>query len=590
MVQHLLERRKLVDGGLVLMRAMVRTPRRSAIVRLGSALTGLAMLTGILVVEAPLSSAAVDDAKVDPALLRAAMARPSQMMTVIVREAVPASDVAETLVGNLHGTVAHELPIVGGFSAKVPGAAVPALAGSSSILRVWGDATLHMSSVNMARYDTAPINSVWQNSVSLFQARLTYGQYLGQGVTVALLDTGVSAVGDLNGRVLARVDLTPDHDGYDRYGHGTHMAGLIAGNGTASSGLYQGVAPMANLVSVKVAGADGSTDVSVVLAGLEWIVEHRAQYNIRVLNLSFGTDSTQPYSVDPLDYAVERAWFSGIAVVVAAGNRGPSSGTISKPGDDPFVITVGSADMKGTYEKDDDTTASFSSIGPTQDGFAKPDVVAPGITLVSERAVGSTIDLGHPLARVGDAYFKGSGTSQSAAVVSGMLALMFQADPTLTPDMAKATVIGTAQRYMATQSGAGAGVVDVLAALRATLRQGYSLRPANQGLQPSTGLGSLEQSRGSYHVYADLNGDGVPDLVTGETDVMGTTWDARSWTARSWTADAWSASVWSSYTAESPGWTDAAWSGRSWSGTTWDARSWTSSSFDARSWSDANWS
>ncbi|MFI5042580.1 MAG: S8 family peptidase, partial [Acidimicrobiales bacterium] len=531
-------------------------------------------------------------ATIDPALMREAVARPHARLTVIVREADPASDAAETLVAGLGGTVTHELPIVGGFSAEVPASSVPAFGASAAVARLWGDASLHMNSVDMSKFNSLPINTLWQPSINLPQARdaLNAGPFLGQGVTVALLDTGVSAVPDLGNRVLARVDLTPDHDGIDRYGHGTHMAGLIAGSGAKSLGLYQGVAPKARLVSVKVASADGSTDVSVVLAGLEWVVEHEATYGIRVLNLSFGTDSTQSYSVDPLDYAVEQVWFSGIAVVVSAGNRGPSSGTINKPADDPYVISVGSADMKNTFDLGDDTVASFSSLGPTQDGIGKPDVVAPGMSLVSERAVGSTIDVNNPTARVGDYYFKGSGTSQSAAVVSGVLALMFQADPTLTPDVAKAIVVGGAQKYLASQPGAGAGLIDAFSAVKATLRQRYVSRPANQNLTPSTGLGSLEASRGSYHVYADLDGDGTPDLVTGEVDVLGAAWDGQSWTARSWSADAWDSSEWSAYTATTAGWSDTSWSGRSWTGTTWDGRSWTGTTWDGRSWSDAGWS
>jgi serine protease AprX len=565
------------------------TFRRTRIGRLGAALIGLALLANVGGVNVARAASATGDSKVDPELLKEALAQPHGTLSVILRESDPASNRAEKLVGDLGGTITNELPIVGGFSAQIPASAVAPIAASAAVWRLWGDASLHMDSSDLKSLDTVPINFVWQNSVNLVQERLMgRGQYLGQGVTVALLDTGVDASTDLGNRVLARVDLTPAHDGYDEYGHGTHMAGLIAGNGAKSLGLYQGVAPMANLVSVKVAGADGSTDVSVVLAGLEWIVDHKDTYGIRVLNLSFGTDSTQSYSIDPLDYAVEQAWFSGIAVVVSAGNRGPSAGTINKPGDDPYVITVGSADMKNTFDNSDDTVASFSSLGPTQDGFSKPDVVAPGITLVSERAVGSTIDLANPLARVGDAYFKGSGTSQSAAVVSGMLALMFQARPTMTPDEAKAVLMGTAQKYLVTQAGAGAGVVDVYAAVQAALKG--TGKTANKHLTPSTGLGSLEASRGSFHVYADLNGDGVPELVTGEIDVLGAAWDARSWTARSWTADAWASSVWSAYTAETLGWADTTWAGRSWTGTTWDARSWTSTTFEARSWSDAGWS
>src|SRR5206468_1531885 len=134
----------------------------------------------------------------------------------------------------------------------------------------------------------------------------------------------------------------------------------------------------ADIVSVKVAGWNGSTDVSEVIAGLQWVYFNHGQYNIRVLNLSFGTDSTQSYSIDPLDYAVEKVWQSGVLVVVAAGNRGASgSQSINKPGDDPFVLTVGGADLKNTCSLFDDSLASFSSRGPTADGFSKPDLVAP---------------------------------------------------------------------------------------------------------------------------------------------------------------------------------------------------------------------
>ena len=174
-----------------------------------------------------------------------------------------------------------------------------------------------------------------------------------------MIDTGVAQVEDLGERVVARVDFTPDAGGDDAYGHGTHLAGVIAGNGAASGGKWRGVAPGAKLVSVKVAGPDGSTDVSVVIAALQWVVTHRVQYGIKVLNLSFGTDSVQPYAIDPLNAAVERAWAAGITVVVSSGNRGP--GTINKPGDDPFVITVGAVDVHQTADRKDDEVAPFSS-------------------------------------------------------------------------------------------------------------------------------------------------------------------------------------------------------------------------------------
>ena len=264
------------------------------------------------------------------------------------------------------------------------------------------------------------------------------------------------------------------------------MAGVIAGNGAASDGKWRGVAPGAKLVSVKVAGPDGSTDVSVVIAALQWVVTHRAQYGIKVLNLSFGTDSLQPYAIDPLNAAVERAWAAGITVVVSSGNRGP--GTINKPGDDPFVITVGAVDVHQTVDRKDDEVAPFSSSAITQDGFAKPDIVAPGTTIVATRDVGSTIDGFHQDAVVDEDYFKGTGTSQAGAVVSGVAALLYQANPTLKPSAVKSILMGSTFRSLPVPHGGGSGMVDALGALQSIGSGDW----ANAGLIRSLGAGSLE--------------------------------------------------------------------------------------------------
>ena len=323
-------------------------------------------------------------AKVDPGLVQAMEDAPGSTLRLIVKETEPASEEAEHLVLGLGGAITHQLPIVSGFSALLPAEALPRLAGSPAVGLVWGDAEITMNSGSTNWYDSWSPNTAWRQSIRLPQVEWSQD---GSGVTVALLDTGVNQVPDLGNRVLARVDLTPEGDGFDRYGHGTPMAGIIAGNGAASSGEWKGVAPGASLVSVKVAGADGSTDVSVVIAGLQWVLEHKDAYGIRVLNLAFGTDSRQSYRLDPLNYAVEQVWFDGILVVTSAGNRGPGGGTINKPGDDPFVLTVGAADLKGTSDRGDDVVAPFSSWGPTPDGYVKPDVVAPGISIVAAHPV-----------------------------------------------------------------------------------------------------------------------------------------------------------------------------------------------------------
>jgi serine protease AprX len=455
--------------------------------------------------------------------------------------------------------------------------------------------------VGLRRYDSLPPDDAWRDSVGLDAPspgrsgkRGTAGVPLSRtyGPTVALLDTGVAQVPDLGNRVLVRVDLTPDHDGLDHFGHGTHLAGIIAGDGSESAGQWVGANPKALLVSVKVARADGSTDVSVVLAGLQWIIQNKDLYGIRVLNLSFGTDSTQPYAIDPLDYAVERAWRAGILVVVAAGNRGSSRGSINKPGDDPFVLTVGAANTNSTPDPSDDSVAPFSSRGPTQDGFSKPDIVAPGVSIVSNRDDGSTLDQAHPNARVGDYYFKGTGTSQATAVVSGIASLLFKVNPRLTPDEAKAILVATANP-LADPSGSGAGEVDANGAYQEAQHPVLHPAPANQGLAPSTGSGSLEASRGSLHVYADLPGDGLGandadgqlDLVTGEIDVLG-----QPWSATGWSSTAWSATAWASLTSVSPVWSSTGWAATGWSGTSWAATAWSATGWSTTSWSTTGWS
>jgi serine protease AprX len=499
-------------------------------------------------------------------------------IAVIVHETLPATDAAEALVVALGGRVTRELPLVGAFAATIPGDRLHSLTRGNGIAGVWADAHIGMASTGTNQYDTWEPNLAWRKAIRLGQVNVS-----GSGVTVALLDTGVANVDDLGRRVDARIDFTPNGAGDDEYGHGTHLAGVIAGNGSDSGGKWRGVATGAHLISIKVAGRDGSTDVSVVIAALQWIVTHRDLYNIRVLNLAFGTDGVQPYALDPLDAAVERAWAAGITVVVSAGNRGSSPGTINKPGDDPYVITVGAADLNDTTDRSDDQVAPFSSRGPTQDGFEKPDLVAPGITIVSTRSVGSTIDQQHQDAVVDADYFKGTGTSQAAAIVSGVAALMYDVNPSLKPNQVKGMLLDTAFKTTAYRVGGGAGLVD---AEGAVLAADGAVGNPNAGLDRADGIGALELSRGTMHVTADLNGDGSSDeVVQGEIDVLGEPWDSNSWSSNSWSSDSWSSNSWSSLIAENDGWSSNSWSSNSWSGMCWSSNSWSSNSWSSIAWS-----
>ena len=366
----------------------------------------------------------------------------AESIRVIVQKASPADPAPELAVRRLGGQVTRALPIVAGFAATVPADRAGELAGQPGVRAVTPDAKVRVQAaapgggtIRSVYPKTIKADAVWRRGVT------------GRGVTVAVLDTGVASVPDLAGRLVqVRNDLTGqttpcknlsgELDCNDRYGHGTFIAGLVAGNGASSGGKWKGVAPEARILSVKAAGADGAADVSNILAAIQWVVSFKDRYNIRVLNLSLGTDSTQDWRVDPLNYAVERAWAAGMTVVVAASNKGPGAGTITKPADDPWVVTVGATDDRGTAGLGDDQLPDFSGRGPTAHGLAKPDVAAPGAHVISLRAPGSTIDTRFPW-YVDGSYRRGSGTSMATGVVSGAVALMLQANPGFTPDRVK---------------------------------------------------------------------------------------------------------------------------------------------------------
>jgi serine protease AprX len=527
-------------------------------------------------------------------------------VSIVVRARSPATPFAERLVRSLGGRVTQKLPIIDGFAAELPLRALPRLERSPLVAALWRDGRVRMTDLDddddhdddeaeeddddISAYNELPPNTAWRSAIRLPSVP---SRYDGDDVAVAVIDTGVSPAADL-GAVSMRVEFTPGHDGIDRFGHGTHMAGIIAGDGRASWGKWRGVAPDADLISIKVAGPDGATDVSVVLTALQWVVANKERYGIRVLNLAFGTDATSSYLTDPLDYAVERAWRAGVLVVTAAGNRGPYEGTISKPGDDPLVLTVGAADVRGTTDRRDDVVAPFSSRGPTVDGVPKPDLVAPGVSIVSVRAPGSLADVDRPEARVGSAYFKGTGTSQAAAVVSGIAALLFEANPSLTPDEAKAALVGSSSGLRG-QPGAGSGLVDAARAVETVRDDEYEGIRVNTQYAPATGLGGIEPSRGSNHVYSDRDADGVPELVTGEVDVLGNPWGAATWSAGPWSAEHWLATPWQPLVGAFERMQIAPWLGPTWSGMVmkadaWSARHWSDSGWVARHWSARHWS
>jgi serine protease AprX len=298
----------------------------------------------------------------------------------------------------------------------------------------------------------------------------------GSGVNVAVIDSGVRPHADLpTARIKAFVDFVNGRTtAYDDYGHGTHVAGIIAGSGSSSSGKFTGVAPGAGIVALKVLDQNGAGKTSDVLAALEWVLANHVTYKIRVVNLSLGHPIYEAAATDPLVQMVEAMTKKGILVVVSAGNMGRNGlgqtvyGSITSPANAQGAITVGAVDTRLTLGRDDDTIAVFSSRGPTRfDRFIKPDVLAPGYQIASLTSAGSTLEVKYPQFKIAGGYFRLNGTSQAAPVVAGAAALMLQANPTLTSHTVKGILQYTSQKVrgldVMTQ---GAGEVNIAGAVR----------------------------------------------------------------------------------------------------------------------------
>ena len=511
---------------------------------------------------------------------------------VIVRELPGAGNLPEGAVRSLGGDVGRQLGLIGGFVARVPQDRLDALRSAPGVAAVTPDAQIELHHA-VDGYNPADDAGSWFHTAKSVKADMAWSSGLtGAGVGVALIDSGVVPVNGLTepGKVVNGPDLSfesqAEHLRYlDTFGHGTHMAGLIAGRDDGKSPSqgnhddFMGIAPGARILNVKVANAMGAADVSQVIAAIDWVIQHKddAGMNVRVLNLSFGTDGVQDYVLDPLTYAVEVAWHHGIVVVVAAGNAGFGNAKLNNPAYDPYVIAVGSSDTKGTYNTDDDVVPDWSSRG---DGTRNPDLVAPGKSVVSLRSPNSYADQTYPGGRVGSRFFRGSGTSQSAAVVSGAAALLIEQRPGITPDQVKKLLMDTATPMpVADPIAQGEGVVDLKDATRAPTPE------HTQAWPPATGLGSLEAARGSGHIV-----DETGEELRGEIDIFGHPWDAESWSRQSWSRQSWSGGLWMGQVWAGDSWTTDAWNRQSWSGTSWERQSWSRQSWSRQSWSRQSWS
>jgi serine protease AprX len=540
---------------------------------------------------------------------RTAAVAPGATSRVIVRGLPGRQAAVEQAVRSVGGRVTRRLPIIEGVAATVPAASLTRLRGLRAVAAVTPDGKGRVLAVDPALgYDTATDTGGLGVVNKIIGADKLWAKgWTGKGVDVALLDTGVAPVKGLtSGNVINGPDLSYDSQRSDlrykdAYGHGTHMASIIAGRdaaGTAASysspGTFAGVAPDSRIVNVKIGASDGMVDVSQVIAAIDWVTQNRAKngLNIRVLNLSFGTDAEQDWKVDPLSYAAEAAWRKGIVVVVAAGNDGTTKTDLADPAMDPNVLAVGASDPRGTLTTWDDVLPAFSNRGTTK-RFV--DVVAPGTHVLGLRVPSGVVDQTYPTSRVGTRFTRGSGTSQATAVVSGAAALLLSAYPTLTPNQVKNVLMKTAFVSPAgTPLKMGAGIINVATAQVAVAAGLASLSGSAAGF--GSGTGTLDKARGS--VRADIAGV----TLSGEKDIFGKTWSSATWAPKalattSWTGGSFNAVTWTGTAWATTGnWAAPAWTATSWAGTSWgtqtlaSARTFTSGSWDGRSWVSDAWS
>lgn len=520
----------------------ISTQAVHCIVKLASYLIALTLFLPItLTAESQATSPQLQ--RIQPLLQQLAAKSPTQTVAVIVQESEPSPKV-DNMVALLGGKIKQDLHIINGFAAEMTASAAVELAKADSVRWI----SLDTPMVETAKGNPMPTPTPSPTyRVSGTNLKTVYNQeigadklwsegYQGSGVTVAVVDSGIAMISpDLtknSPRVLTMSSFAggASTTNPDMFGHGTHIAGTIGGDGYNSNGGYIGVAPKVNLISVKVSDEAGIATASSVVAGLQWVNDNASKYNIRVVNLSLNTTVAQSYNVDPIDAAVEILWFNKIVVVVSAGNNG--SAALYPPANDPFVITVGAVDDKGTISITDDVVPSFSAYGTTTDGFAKPDLVAPGNNIVSINSASSTVlAKAHPANIVDANYFRMSGTSTAAPIVSGAVALLLQDEPGLNPDQVKYRLKATANKTWPDYNAAkaGAGILDIYAAVKGT-----TTTTANTGTHMSklltTGTNGIKESSAS--------------------------WSSVSWSSVSWSSVSWSSVSWSSVSWSSDYWSD----------------------------------
>ena len=493
-----------------------------------------------------------------PGLYTAAKEQPAKAFDVIVQgsQGKSTSDVAGEIKdamleapGKATG-LRLRYSVINGTAAQLTGKQILVLARRSTIGAITSDAPVVPSALSSKQRwpFVSGVQKFWASGQSISTP------------TIAIVDSGIQASrADFGGRVLAEVNMTslPGNSAGDGRGHGTFVAGIAAGGADG----YAGAAPGSPLVSIDVMDDQGMAMTRDVIRAADWILANKDTYKIRVANFSLHSSYANSFMYDPLDKAVEKLWFSGIVVVAAAGNYGVDgqpSGIPFAPGNDPFVITVGADDIDGSVSTMNDVAAPWSAYGYTLDGFAKPDLAAPGRYIIGPVPMGSSLPLERPTSVVAPGYMQLSGTSFSAPMVAGAAAQILAAHPNWTPDEVKGALMVTATPAPTSAPlSVGVGVMDAAKAVALTSAPNPNL--------------ALNQ----FVVSASGGSDKVFDAAA---------WSSAAWASAAWSSAAWSSAAWASAAWSSAAWASAAWSSAAWASAAWSSAAWSSTSIEDAAW------
>jgi serine protease AprX len=478
--------------------------------------------------------------KVHPILIEIASDSPHQVVSVILQKNGNDNELAE-LISNLDGKVTQELPILNALVADLTAENALKLASESEVRWLVLDSIVESSKGKPVKNNVSEESSPANYFLDTLGVHPLWDMGLqGQGITVAVIDSGTNLEKDLqvnpfkakpDSRVLEQLTFNSNagHSN-DATGHGTHVAGIIGGSGYRSDGLYAGIAPQVNFISLKISDEEGMAYESDAIEAMQWVLDHKDKYNIRAVNLSVNSTQESSYHASPMDAAAEILWFNGIVVVASVGNKAHSGGyntAKAAPANDPFIITVGASDERGSADISDDAVAAFSAHGNTSDGFSKPEIIAPGKDIISILGPGNWISDYPDRVIMDGEYFRLSGTSMSAPMVTGAAVLLLQDEPELTPDQVKNRLLDSARSI-----GGGFAYLDIYAAVT-----GDSTESANTGITASQLLWSGEEP---------------------------VTWESVAWNSVAWNSVAWNSVAWNSVAWNSVAWNSVAWNSVFW--------------------------